>query len=129
MMNLERKDILCPLMKEKWGSDGDTQFCDNTKGTRNGWRIRKLYPINFNCGKDGGCVGRNPELRMPEMECEFREECPTGSTCPGPSGKPCTLRDIMKEKIVKNLEASLLQNPFLPLKEEALYELRLAKNA
>jgi len=126
-MKLERADILCPNMQEKWGA-GDTQFCDNTRGVKNGWRVRKLYPVNFNCALDGKCVGRNPELRVPEMECEFREDCPTGSTCPGPGGNPCTLQEIAREKIIRSLKLTL-QNPFPPLKEEALYELTLAKRA
>ncbi|MBT4277809.1 hypothetical protein HOD96_03645 [Candidatus Falkowbacteria bacterium] len=125
-MKLQRGMVKCPNMVGATNNE-KSLLCDDSMKL-GGWKIRKLYPINFNCAKNGKCVGRNSELRRAKKECEFREDCKCGDDCPGHNGSGCTFWDISKEKAIKDLKKSL--KCCNPTKEsDVRYELTLAEMA
>lgn len=102
------KRIECPLMEDYDVADGkkDIRLCDDYC-----WTIRKLFPENFKCCKNGKCLIMELTKNSSEYEfmCEFRESCIYGDHCPGHNGDGCTLRDtiLRRQKEAINLPPSL----------------------
>ncbi|MCD4705596.1 hypothetical protein K8R61_00765 [bacterium] len=113
-MKLKRID--CPLMenyKVRKGQESLKQ-CDDYC-----WTIRKLFPENFKCCKNGKCLiielTKNSSVR--EFICDFRESCIYGDYCPGHNGDICTFRDtiLQQQKEAVNMMPPSLANKLAEL--------------
>jgi hypothetical protein len=123
---MKRTSVSCKLMRGCGGSKKNgTIYCDDFA-----WRIRKLYPKDWECcSKDGRCIGREEgkDLRDKKAECGFREECISGENCCGSADSHCTFADgILKEREISRLKEALPNAHLSNRREEILYQLTLA---
>ena len=123
---MKKTDIKCRLMSGCGGNEKTgTIFCDSIA-----WEIRKMYPKNYECcSKDGRCLGRDEgkDLRNPESECGFREECACGETCCGLGNNYCVFAsEILKEKEINRLKKAYQTTASPRKRDEILYQLTLA---
>ncbi len=111
-MRLKRID--CPLMN----GYKECRKCDDYH-----WQLRKLFPKNFQCHRNGKCIIREIHRGSIESEliCKYREQCVFGDICPGSNKSVCTFSLLFKKEEEKKKNRKILLIP--PSLKQKLSEL------